>query len=696
MSEEYKEVVTHSKVREVELPLGAGRMALITLHNGLDIMKPNSLGEQTLLEFDEAITAAFAVPGVAAVGVTSKPFSFVVGADLKGITHISDHADAIATAQLGHRVFRRLSEGPVPSFTFFNGIALGGGLEIGLNSTYRTAASPARFALPEVAIGLIPGWGGNWLTPNLVGADHAVTVVVENPLNNNKMLSAKQALDMGLMDAVFDGADFLAESLLWAAKVLQGDITVQRPEIDRSEETWAAAVARGRHVHETKGRGVSPNADLALDMIEAARTNSKDEGFALEDKHLADLIVSDTARANIYAAFELAQRRAKRPAGAPDKSLARPVTKVGVVGAGLMASQLALLFARQMLIPVTITDLDQDRIDKGLAYVSSEVDKLLSKGRIDSDKANRIKALVTGSTDKADFADADFVIEAVFERMDVKQQVFGELEEHVKPDCVLATNTSSLSVAEMAKDLQYPERVVGFHFFTPVAVMPLLEIAPTDKTDEPTLSTAFAVGKALKKTCVWSKDETGFIVNRLLLRALGEAIATVDEGTPFELADQGVTKAGFPMGVFILLPMTGLAVGMHTGDSLAARFPDRFGKSPGLAALVEAGKTQIYQWDSQGNASVDPEVLALWPQGDSPSTADQVAQRVKEAMADEARRMIDEGVVKSPMDIDLSMMFGAGLPPPYGGVLPMLDREGVSKKVTGTRFHPPGVASAGN
>jgi 3-hydroxyacyl-CoA dehydrogenase/enoyl-CoA hydratase/carnithine racemase len=696
VSEQYTERVTHSLLREVELPFGAGTMALITLHNGLDVMKPNSLGPQTLKELDEALDRAYAIPGVVAVGVTSKPFSFAVGADLKGITHISDHADAIAIAQLGHRVLRRLAEGPVPSFTFFNGIALGGGMEIGLNSTYRTAIGSGRFALPEVAIGLIPGWGGNWLTPNLVGADNAVTFIVENPLNRSKMLTAKQALDMGLVDVVFDGADFLASSLEWAAKVIRGDITVTRAEVDRSEETWAAAVARGRHVHETKGRGVSPNADLALDMIEAARTNTKDEGFALEDKHLADLIVSDTARANIYAAFQLAQLRAKKPAGAPDKSLARPVTKVGVVGAGLMASQLAMLFARQMLIPVVITDLDQERIDKGLAYVRGEVDKLAAKGRIDSDKANRIKALVTGTTDKSEFSDADFVIEAVFEKMEVKQQVFGELEEHVKPECVLATNTSSLSVAEMATNLSYPERVVGFHFFTPVAMMPLLEIAPTSTTDDATLATAFAVGKALKKTCVWSKDETAFIVNRLLLRALGEAIRTVDEGTPFQVADQGVTKAGFPMGVFILLPMTGLAVGMHTGDSLAARFPDRFGQSPGLQALVAAGKTAIYQWDEQGNASVDPEVLELWPQGDSPSTAEQVATRVKEAIADEARRMIDEGVVKAAEDIDLSMMFGAGLPMPYGGILPMLDREGISQKVTGRRFLPPGVASAGN
>ncbi|MGB9374241.1 MAG: 3-hydroxyacyl-CoA dehydrogenase NAD-binding domain-containing protein, partial [Jiangellales bacterium] len=299
------------------------------------------------------------------------------------------------------------------------------------------------------------------------------------------------------------------------------------------------------------------------------------------------------------------------------------------------------------------------------------------------------------TTDKAEFSDADFVIEAVFEKMEVKQQVFGELESFVKPDCVLATNTSSLSVAEMAKDLQYPERVVGFHFFTPVAMMPTLEIAPTEATDEATLATAFAVGKGIKKNCVWSKDETAFIVNRLLMRGLLPAMQAVDEGTPFEVADEGVVKAGFPMGAFLLVAMTGPAVALHTAESLIRSFPDRFSTSPGFEALVAAGKPGVYVWDEQGNQSVDPEVAELWKQGDSPSTADQVARRIREALAAEARLMVDEGVVQAPEDIDLAMIGGAGFAV-NSGLLPVLDREGISKAVTGQRFLPPGLASAGN
>jgi 3-hydroxyacyl-CoA dehydrogenase len=245
----------------------------------------------------------------------------------------------------------------------------------------------------------------------------------------------------------------------------------------------------------------------------------------------------------------------------------------------------------------------------------------------------------------------------------------------------------------MAKDLRYPERVVGFHFFTPVAVMPLLEIAPTDRTDDPSLATAFAVGKGLKKSLVWSKDATAFVVNRLLLRSMGEAIACVDEGTPFEVAGEGMIKVGFPMDPFILMAMTGAGVALHTADSLHTAFPDRFVDSPGFRALVAAGKNAVYLWDDQGRKSVDPDVLAIWPQGDSPSTADEVAQRVKVALADESRRMLDEGVVQAPQDIDMSMLLGAGMAFPNGGILPMLDRDGIAEDVTGGRFLPPGVAS---
>ncbi|MFP8964616.1 3-hydroxyacyl-CoA dehydrogenase NAD-binding domain-containing protein [Streptomyces nanhaiensis] len=692
------EVVTSAHVRHLDLPQGAGRFALITLDNGLDHTKPTTLGPQSLVNLDKAIdqVEAEAARGeIAGVGVTGKPFIFAVGADLKGVEVIKRHEDALAIGKGGHDVFKRLSSLAVPTFAYYNGASMGGGVEVGLHCTYRTVsrAIPA-FSLPEVFLGLVPGWGGCTLLPNLVGADRAVSVIIENSLNQNRQLKGEQVFELGIADAIFDGADFLEQSLIWTASVLRGELEVERPDVDRGE-AWDQAVARGRSIADSKVHGAAPAAYRALDIIAAAKNGDLRQGFDAEDRALADLIMGEELRSGLYA-FNLVNKRAKRPAGAPDKKLARPVTKVGVVGAGLMASQLALLFARRLEVPVVLTDIDQERIDKGVGYVHEEIDKLLLKGRVNQDKANRLKALVTGSLDKAAaFGDADFVIEAVFEEMGVKQQVFAEVEAVVPEHAILATNTSSLSVTEMAGKLEHPERVVGFHFFNPVAVLPLLEIVRAEQTDDASLATAFAVAKSLKKTAVLVKDAPAFVVNRILTRFLGEVLRSIDEGTPVEVADRALAPLGLPMSPIVLLELVGPAVAHHVAGTLNAAFPDRFGVSENLGRVVKAGKRNLYVYDS-GKPELDPEVAALFETGDTVLTEEQVRERALNAIAEEIRLMLDEGVVAEAQDIDLCLITGAGWPFHLGGITPYLDREGVSERVAGKRFLEPGVASVPN
>jgi 3-hydroxyacyl-CoA dehydrogenase len=357
-----------------------------------------------------------------------------------------------------------------------------------------------------------------------------------------------------------------------------------------------------------------------------------------------------------------------------------------------MASQLALLFARQLQVPVVLNDIDQARIDKGVDYVHGEVDKLLAKKRLSPDAANRLKALVTGSLTKDAFADADFVIEAVFEEMGVKRRVFAEVEEYVSPQAILATNTSSLSVSEMAANLKHPERVVGFHFFNPVVVLPLLEVVRAEETDDATLATAFATGKTLKKSCVLTKDAPAFVFNRLVTRALGEVTAAVDEGTDYATADAAVEPLGMPMSPMLLLQLVGPAIALHTAETLHQAFPDRYGVSEGLKALVEAGKTGVYTF-GPGGMTVDPEVDKLWKRGTGALSAEQVLDRAASALAEEIRLMLDEGVVAEAQDIDLCLILGGGWAFWNGGITPYLDRTGVSERVNGRRFHAPGVAS---
>ncbi len=691
---ETDEVITHARSRDVVLPGKAGTLTLITLDNGHDHTKPNTFGPKGLASLNAAIDDALARDEVVAIGVTGKPFILAAGADLTGVPKLTDREQALNLGRIGHGVMRKLVDGGKPSFAFVNGVALGGGLEVALHATYRTVSVAAgMLATPEVFLGLIPGWGGNFLLPNLVGADKAVKVVVENALNQNKMLSGPEAVQFGIGDVLLDSADFLEQSLIWASKVLTAEITVDRPEIDRGD-AWDAAVARGKGFADVKVSGAAPAPYRALDLIAAAKDSDKwdrDSAFAAEDEALADLIMSEELRSGLYA-FDLVNKRAKRPAGAPDKSLARPVAKVGVIGAGLMASQLALLFVRRLEVPVVLTDLDQERVDRGVGYVHGEIDKLLGKGRIRPDKANQLKALVSGSVDRQVFADADFVIEAVFEELQLKKTIFADLEKIIRPDAILATNTSSLSVTEMAADLEHPERVVGFHFFNPVAVLPLLEIIRADQTDDASLATAFAVGKTLKKSCVLVKDAPAFVVNRLLTRFLGEVSAAVDEGTPIPDADKALSALGLPMPPFVLLQLVGLPVALHVAETMNRAYPDRFAVSENLAKVVAAGKSSFYLWP-EGKPVVDPEVEALVTVGDKPSTADELRDRVLTALAEEIKIMLDEGVVAEAQDIDLCLLLGAGWPFHLGGITPYLDRTGISEKVNGTRFLPKGVAS---
>jgi 3-hydroxyacyl-CoA dehydrogenase/enoyl-CoA hydratase/carnithine racemase len=680
------EVVTRALVRDVQLPFGAGTMALITLDNGHDHTRPSTFGPAGLLALRDALdsVARRAMPEageqrIAAVGVTGKPFIFAAGADLGVAALIRARDEALAVGRLGHDVFRRLGELGVPSFAFVNGAALGGGLELALHCSYRTISSGiTAVAFPECFLGLLPGWGGTYLLPRLIGPSRALKVIIENPLSQNRMLTGPQAFSLGIADVMLEPADFLAESLRWAARVLTGSERVSRVA---PEEKWDQAAASARLFADGKLHGAAPAPYRAIDLVAAARDRSRDEGFAAEDEGLADLLLSDELQAGLYA-FDLTQKRARHAAGAPDPVLARPVTKVGVVGAGLMAAQIALLFARRLEVPVVLTDLDQARLDSGLGHVRAQIAALADRGRISADAAAKLTGLVTGSLSKDAFADADFVIEAVFEDMAVKQKVFAEVEAVVRRDCVLATNTSSLSVTEMASGLAHPARVVGFHFFNPVAMMPLVEVIRAAETDDATLATALAVGKTLKKSCVLVKDSPAFVVNRLLTRFLGEITACVDEGTAFEVAEHATDSLGLPMPPFLLLQLVGPAVALHVTQTLAAAYPDRFAVSPKLQALVDAGLTAVYRPDFL----VDPAVAALLVGGDRPSTAEQVRERALEALAEEIRLMLDEAVVSGPEDIDLCMILGAGWPFHLGGITPYLDRSGITEKVTGTRF----------
>jgi 3-hydroxyacyl-CoA dehydrogenase/1,4-dihydroxy-2-naphthoyl-CoA synthase len=679
------EIVTETRLHVVDLPGkwpgGAGRAAILTLDNGRDHKRPNTFGPASLASLERALDAVAAREDLVAVCLTGKPFVFSVGADLGVFRQLTSHEQVLEIGRLGHRAFGRLATLGIPTFAFINGASMGGGLEVALHCTYRTVSTGATaLALPEVSLGLIPGWGGATLLPRIAGIDNAVTVIVENPLSNNRMLKPAQALELGVVDAMFESADFLEQSLSWAAAVVRGELVVERPSW--SDEAVTDAIARARALVTSRTKDVPPAPRRAVELL-ASSGGDLDEQFAAEDQALADLTLSPELAASLYA-FDLVQKRAKRPAGVPDVE-PRPVSFVGIVGAGLMARQLGVLVAQRLEVPVHLVDVDDAAVQRAQEALATDLEGRVAKRRLSAAAAAKLRQLITIATDRAPLAEADLVIEAVFEDLALKQQVFGELEAVVRADCVLATNTSSLPVTAMAAGLEHPERVVGLHFFNPVAVMPLVEVVRAERSGDEAIATAFAVTKGLAKSGVLVVDSPGFVVNRVLIRLLSEVMRAVDDGASFSTVDTSLDPLALPMSPFALLELVGTGVAAHVVGAMHQAFPDRFAHSETLDALAAAGRRSVY--GPAGAPAVDPAVEALVPARDPAPSPDEILDRVTTALAEEIGLMLDEGVVGSPSDIDLCLVLGAGWPFWLGGITPYLDRSGVSERVRGKPFH---------
>jgi 3-hydroxyacyl-CoA dehydrogenase/enoyl-CoA hydratase/carnithine racemase len=636
-----------------------GLIALVTIDNGEDYTKPTVLGRPAL-ESLTLLLQELENGDWAGMVLTGKPFVFCAGADINEF-HGVDPDTARLGSRAGHELFRRIAALPYPTLGAINGACLGGGLEVALHCDYRTVSTAVRhFGFPEVFLGLFPAWGGTQLVPRIAGVDGAIRLIITNPLRQNKLLSGTEAHELGLVDAVLEPAEFLDESIALLLERLDETRPGARP-LDTAEV--AEAVAKARRQLDDSLHGAAPAPYTALDLIEGAASGwSIEEGYAAEEEAIAELLPGRQAQASLYA-FDLVERRAKQNIGRPDAE-ARPVRKVGIVGAGLMATQLATLFLRRLEVPIAIRDLDQEIVDRAVAGINAELESQVQKGRYDEGKARFLASLVTAGTGYEHFADCDFVLEAVFEELSVKQEVFADLEAVVSPECVLATNTSSLSVTEMGSNLEHPERLVGLHFFNPVAVLPLVEIIRTQATDDATLATVWDLAAQLRKRPVVAKNAPAFVVNRVLTRMTVVLMDALEHGNTVEETDEAILRLGMPMAPSVLLQMVGPRVANHVLQTLHEAYPDRFPLSETLANYAEGED-------------------AITVRGDVRRSVDEIQQAVLEAIADEIRHMLDEGVVASAKDVDTALLLGAGWPFFLGGITKYLDQTGVSERVSG-------------
>jgi 3-hydroxyacyl-CoA dehydrogenase/enoyl-CoA hydratase/carnithine racemase len=616
----------------------AGSVALVTIDNGEDHRKPTTLGRSAFESAVRVLDDLERGDWTAAV-FTGKPFVFCVGADIDEFGKTRSADDARTGIRAGHELFGRIRALPFPTVAAINGAALGGGLELALHCTARTLASNVRhIGFPEVALSIIPAWGGTQLLPRLVGPEAAARVIVLNPLRQNRLLTAPEAFELGLADALLEPVEFVDESLQFAREL--GDVRRDGPDWSDLE----AVLRKTRARIDDAVHGATRAPYVALDLIAGAREWSIEDGYAAEEDAMAELLVSNEAQASAYA-FTVVERRSKRAPELPDAA-PRRVGKVGIVGAGLMATQLATLFLRRLEVPVVLRDIDGARVDAAVESIREEV----------GTRKPSLATIVGGGTGWEQFEGCDLVLEAVFEDLDVKRDVLAAAR-RAAPGAILATNTSSLSVAEMGAD-------VGLHFFNPVAMMPLVEIVRTPQTTDEQLLTAWDVVKRLKKRGVVVSDAPGFVVNRVLTRLTRVLLDAIEHGNTVEETDEAMLSLGLPMAPSVVLQMVGAPVANHVLETMHAAYPDRFPLSPTLAAYA-AG-------------SDEPVIL-----GDERRTVEQIRADALEAIADEIRHLLDEGVVGSAADVDACLILGAGYPFFLGGITKHLDQTGVSRRVTG-------------
>lgn len=649
-------------------------VAIVTIHSGSPgrpaVFGPVGLGafRATLMTLLDEVRES----SIVGVVLTGEARTFCAGADLDFMASLDEPRDATAFATLGHEVYGLISQLGVPVVAAINGTALGGGLELALHCASRVASDSVRaIGLPELSLGLIPGWGGTTLLPRLVGLESATTVIVDNPLRGNKLLTARDAHVLGIIDEVVHDDELLTTAIAMARKP-----TASRQEKHATESELNTLTDR---VAALGSKASNPS--LALSELNEVITGSSsvEDSISREIESLATLILTTEFSNRVYS-FHLTTQRARKPAGVPGDAPI-PVARVGVIGAGLMASQFAGLFAERLAVPVVMTDVSQERLDAALERISYTLATRVSKGTLPEAQRLDILDRIVTTLEYNDFSECDFVMEAVFEDMDVKRAVLTEMERHVSQTTILATNTSSLSVSALAESLAHPERLIGFHFFNPVAVMSLIEIVATDSTSAVSLSTAAATATALRKSPVIVKDLPGFVVNRVLSAYLCAVFSCIERGATTSEISEALSPLRLPMDPFALTDLIGRRVTVNMLDSLHAFAPQRFPVSGIVKKLAENS--------DGGSIATAVDDLAIDSSG-APA-GDSIRTTIEDALATEIDLILNEGVVSAIQDVDLCLINGSAWPVAHGGISKYLDASGASLRARGVTFHPESV-----
>lgn len=660
----------------------------------------NTLNPRFAREFDEVLSRLETDPAIRAVVFASgKPESFLAGADAAFLRSVDSRDKAVELSRGLQRALDRLERLPKPVVAAIRGACLGGGLELAMACHARVAADDKKTVLgqPEVMLGLIPGGGGTQRLPRLVGLAEALDLIL-----TGKQVKARKAHQLGLVDEVVPPA-IVREAARRIALERVGEATregvavrrARAPLKERAQKLALEENALGRKLVFKKAResvlaktgGHYPAPLRALEAIQAGFEEGRTRGYEVEAEKFADCVVDPVAK-NLIGLF-FAQTELKKDNGTGDPSVkARPVRKVFVLGGGLMGGGIAYVTAAIAGIDTRIKEKDDAGVARGLSYVRGIVDERVGRKSLTPLEAAEILGRLSATVDYSGLANADLVVEAVFEDLELKRRVLGDVEAVTRADCVFASNTSTIPIAQIAAVSKRPETVCGMHYFSPVHKMPLLEVIVTDKTAPWVAATAVALGKKQGKTVIVVNDGPGFYTSRILGPYMNEAAHLLTEGVPIEAIDRALVRWGFPVGPITLLDEVGIDVAEKAGKVMHAAFADRMTPPAVIGRLTADGragrknKKGFYTYDGKEKRPDESvyRLLGVTPSR-RPPPAEELAERVALQMVNEAARCLGEGIVRSPRDGDVGAIFGLGFPAFRGGPFRWVDSVGAAAVV---------------
>jgi 3-hydroxyacyl-CoA dehydrogenase len=630
-------------------------VAVLTVNNP----PVNALGHGVRLGLLKGVEKAQDDEAASAIVIYCEGSTFIAGAD------ITEFATGPKDPQQ-EDVMVALENSSKPTVAAIHGTALGGGLETAMSCHYRVAVASAKCGLPEVNLGLLPGGGGTQRLPRLVGVEKALEMVT-----SGQPIGAPEANQLGLVDDIIAG-DLRADAVAFAKDKAAQDAA--HPRVRDNDEKLLAArempqmfdMARGMVAKRARGF-IAPEYNIRC--IEAAVNLPFDEGRKLETKLFMELVMGPQAQAQQY--FFFAQRQASKIPGIGKEVAERPISKVGVIGAGLMGGGIAMNMAN-VGIPVTIVDTQQESLERGLGTIRKNYENTAKKGRLSAEQVETRCGLIQGTLAIEDLADCDLVIEAVFENMAVKKDIFANLDRVTKPGTILASNTSALDLNEIASATKRPEDVIGLHFFSPANVMKLLEVVRGDKTADDVIKTAMAFAKRIKKVAALSGVCPGFIGNRILYFRQHQAMALGLEGADYAQVDKVLYDFGFPMGPFAMWDLAGLEIGWDKNNAKPdTDVRDRLALNGDIGQKNGRG---FYEYDEKRKPVVRDtttetfaEVAANLGINQRDISDEEILDRLLLPMINEGAKILDEGIAVRASDIDVVYVYGYGWPVYQGG-----------------------------